>query len=150
MIFGHVAQRTRLQILAGLTAASLLLSACGAEATPPPGAGAAPGTTPAAAPTNTPLIAGSGSTLLNGAGVTLPDTDIAVVHRSDGSGTTYIFASYLSAVSPDWQGKVGKGTAVNWPVGLGGKGNAGVAALVKQTPGSIGYVELAYAIQNTI
>jgi phosphate transport system substrate-binding protein len=84
------------------------------------------------------------------AGVTLPDADIAVVHRSDGSGTTNIFTGYLSAVSADWQTKVGAGTAVNWPVGLGGKGNPGVAGLVKQTAGSIGYVELAYAEQNKI
>ena len=84
------------------------------------------------------------------AGVTLPDADIAVVHRSDGSGTTNIFTDYLSAVSADWQSKAGKGTSVNWPVGLGGKGNPGVAGLVKQTDGSIGYVELAYAEQNKI
>ncbi len=83
-------------------------------------------------------------------GITLPDEDIAVVHRSDGSGTTNIFTSYLSAVSPDWQSQVGAGTSVNWPVGLGGKGNPGVAGLVQQTQGSIGYVELAYAIQNKI
>jgi phosphate transport system substrate-binding protein len=86
---------------------------------------------------------------LNG-GVTLPATDILVVHRSDGSGTSYIFTDYLSKVSPDWQTTVGKGTSVNWPVGLGGKGNEGVAATVGQTPGSIGYVELAYANSNKL
>jgi len=86
---------------------------------------------------------------LNG-GVTLPATDILVVHRSDGSGTSYIFTDYLSKVSPDWQTTVGKGTSVNWPVGLGGKGNEGVAATVGQTPGSIGYVELAYADKNKL
>jgi phosphate transport system substrate-binding protein len=78
----------------------------------------------------------------------LPDAPITVVHRADGSGTTYIWADYLSKVSPEWSSKVGKNTALNWPVGLGGKGNDGVAGLVKQTPGSIGYVELIYAIQN--
>ncbi len=83
-------------------------------------------------------------------GVTLPATDILVVHRSDGSGTSYIFTDYLSKVSSDWQQHVGKGTSVNWPVGLGGKGNEGVAASVGQTPGSIGYVELAYASQNKL
>ncbi len=83
-------------------------------------------------------------------GVTLPAADIAVVHRSDGSGTTNIFTNYLSAVSPDWKTKVGVGTTVNWPVGLGGKGNPGVAGLVQQTDSSIGYVELAYAVQNKI
>ena len=83
-------------------------------------------------------------------GVTLPATDILVVHRSDGSGTSYIFTDYLSKVSPDWQTTVGKGTSVNWPVGLGGKGNEGVAATVGQTPGSIGYVELAYADKNKL
>jgi phosphate transport system substrate-binding protein len=83
-------------------------------------------------------------------GVTLPATDILVVHRSDGSGTSYIFTDYLSKVSPDWQSTVGKGTSVNWPVGLGGKGNEGVAATVGQTPGSIGYVELAYANSNKL
>lgn len=80
----------------------------------------------------------------------LPDTDIAVVHRSDGSGTSNIFTDYLSSVSADWKGKVGKGTSVNWPVGLGAKGNEGVAGQVKQTPGAIGYVELAYAEQNKL
>jgi phosphate transport system substrate-binding protein len=81
-------------------------------------------------------------------GVTLPATDIVVVHRSDGSGTSYGFTDYLTKVSPDWAQKVGKGTSVNWPVGLGGKGNEGVAATVNQTPGGIGYVELAYATSN--
>ena len=80
----------------------------------------------------------------------LPATDITVVHRSDGSGTTYIWADYLAKVSPDWKQKVGVATSVNWPVGVGGKGNEGVAGLVKQTPGSIGYVELIYATQNDI
>lgn len=84
------------------------------------------------------------------AGVTLPSTDITVVHRSDGSGTTYIWADYLSKVSPEWKDKVGVSTAVNWPAGVGGKGNEGVAGLVSQTPGSIGYVELIYALQNKI
>ena len=81
-------------------------------------------------------------------GVKLPDTDITVVHRSDGSGTTAIFSSYLSKVSPEWKEKVGAGPSLNWPVGLGGKGNPGVAGLVQQTPGSFGYVELIYALQN--
>jgi phosphate transport system substrate-binding protein len=84
------------------------------------------------------------------AGVALPATDITVVHRSDGSGTTYIWVDYLSKVSPEFKNKVGVATAVNWPVGLGGKGNEGVAGLVTQTPGSIGYVELIYALQNKI
>jgi phosphate transport system substrate-binding protein len=83
-------------------------------------------------------------------GVHLPDTDIAVVHRADGSGTTYIWADYLGKVSPDWRKKVGVSTSVKWPVGVGGKGNEGVAGQVKQQPGSIGYVELIYAIQNKI
>jgi phosphate transport system substrate-binding protein len=83
-------------------------------------------------------------------GVRLPNNDIVVVHRSDGSGTTYIFTDFLSKVSPAWKSKVGVGTSVNWPVGLGGKGNEGVAGLVKQTPNSIGYVELIYALQNHI
>jgi phosphate transport system substrate-binding protein len=78
----------------------------------------------------------------------LPDLDIVVVHRSDGSGTTYIFTDYLSKVSPAWKEKVGKGTSVSWPVGIGGKGNEGVSGQVKQVPGSIGYTELAYAKQN--
>ncbi len=81
-------------------------------------------------------------------GVNFPDQDIVVVHRSDGSGTTNIFTSYLSAVSPDWNSQVGKGTDVKWPVGLGGKGNEGVSGQVSQTKGAIGYVELAYAKQN--
>ncbi len=80
----------------------------------------------------------------------LPAEDIVVVHRSDGSGTTYIWTDYLSKVSPEWKSKVGKNTSVNWPVGLGGKGNEGVAGLVKQTPDSIGYIELIYAVQNNI
>ncbi len=84
------------------------------------------------------------------AGVALPDQSIVVVHRSDGSGTTYIFVDYLSSISSVWKGKVGKGTSVNWPIGLGGKGNEGVAGLVKQTPGGIGYLELAYAKQNDL
>jgi len=83
-------------------------------------------------------------------GVNLPAADIVVVHRSDGSGTTYIWTDYLSKVSEEWKSKVGKGTSVNWPVGLGGKGNEGVTGLVKQTPDSIGYVELIYAVQNNI
>jgi phosphate transport system substrate-binding protein len=81
-------------------------------------------------------------------GVNLPGNDIVVIHRSDGSGTTYIWTDYLSKISGDWKDKVGKGTSVNWPVGLGGKGNEGVSGLVKQTPNSIGYVELIYAAQN--
>jgi phosphate transport system substrate-binding protein len=83
-------------------------------------------------------------------GVTLPNSDILVVHRSDGSGTTYIFSDYLTAVSPSWASSLGKGKEIKWPVGLGGKGNEGVAGQVKQTPGSIGYVELAYAKQNQL
>jgi len=83
-------------------------------------------------------------------GVTLPDQDIVVVHRSDGSGTSYIFTDYLSNVSSEWKAKVGKNTAVNWPAGLGGKGNAGVTGQIKQSPGAIGYVELAYAKQNNL
>jgi phosphate transport system substrate-binding protein len=81
-------------------------------------------------------------------GVRLPAQDIVVVHRSDGSGTTYIWTDYLSKVSDEWRTRVGRGTSVNWPVGLGGKGNEGVAGLVKQTPYALGYVELVYAIQN--
>ena len=81
-------------------------------------------------------------------GATLPDQPILVVHRSDGSGTTYIWVDYLSKISKEWEQKVGRGTSVNWPVGLGGKGNEGVAGQVKSTPGALGYVELAYAIQN--
>jgi len=83
-------------------------------------------------------------------GVKLPGTDITVCHRSDGSGTTYIWVDSLSKVSPEWKKKVGVATSVNWPAGIGGKGNEGVAGLVKQTPGSIGYVELIYALQNKI
>jgi len=81
-------------------------------------------------------------------GVSLPTQDIVVVHRSDGSGTSFVFTDYLSKVSPDWQQKVGKGTSPNWPVGLGGRGNDGVSATVTQTPGAIGYIELAYAMIN--
>jgi phosphate transport system substrate-binding protein len=83
-------------------------------------------------------------------GVTLPSSDITLVHRADGSGTTYIFVDYLSKVSAEFKSKVGVATSVNWPTGLGGKGNEGVAGLVKQTPGAIGYVELIYALQNKI
>ena len=81
-------------------------------------------------------------------GTNLPNEDIVVVHRSDGSGTSYIFTDYLSKVSAEWKQKVGTNTSVNWPIGLGGKGNEGVSGQVKQTPNSIGYVELIYAIQN--
>jgi phosphate transport system substrate-binding protein len=83
-------------------------------------------------------------------GATLPDMAIIVAHRSDGSGTSFIFTDYLTKVSKAWETKVGKGTAVNWPVGLGGKGNEGVSGLVKQSEGSIGYVELAYAVKNNL
>jgi phosphate transport system substrate-binding protein len=83
-------------------------------------------------------------------GVNLPANDIVVVHRSDGSGTTYIWTDFLSKVSDEWKNKVGTNTSVNWPVGLGGKGNEGVSGLIKQTPNSIGYIELIYAIQNNI
>jgi phosphate transport system substrate-binding protein len=83
-------------------------------------------------------------------GVKLPGNDIVVVHRSDGSGTSYIWTDYLSKVSDEWKSKVSKGTSVNWPVGLGGKGNEGVTGLIKQTPNSIGYVELIYAAQNNV
>ncbi len=83
-------------------------------------------------------------------GVTLPDTAITTVHRSDGSGTTGVFTDYLSKISADWKTKVGSATSVNWPGGVGGSGNAGVAGAVKSTPGSVGYVELIYAIQNKI
>jgi phosphate transport system substrate-binding protein len=82
--------------------------------------------------------------------VTLPSTDITVVHRSDGSGTTYIWVDFLAKISEEWKKKVGVATSVNWPAGIGGKGNEGVAGLVSQTPGSIGYVELIYALQNKI
>ena len=83
-------------------------------------------------------------------GVQLPGSDIIVVHRSDGSGTTYIWVDYLSSVSKEWEARVGRGTSVRWPVGLGGKGNEGVAGQVKQLPGTVGYVELAYAKQNKL
>ena len=82
--------------------------------------------------------------------VKLPNDQIIVIHRSDGSGTTYIWTDYLSKISADWQGQVGKGTSVKWPVGLGGKGNEGVAGIIRQMQGSIGYIELIYAIQNKI
>src|SRR5579863_61310 len=83
-------------------------------------------------------------------GVTLPHETVSIVHRSDGSGTTSIFTHYLSAVSPTWSSKAGAGTTVNWPVGVGGKGSAGVAAAIKSTAGAIGYVELAYVLQNNL
>jgi phosphate transport system substrate-binding protein len=83
-------------------------------------------------------------------GSKLPAEAIVPIHRSDGSGTSYIFTDYLSKVSPEWEKNVGRGTAVNWPVGLGGKGNEGVAGLVKQTPNALGYVELIYAVQNKL
>jgi phosphate transport system substrate-binding protein len=83
-------------------------------------------------------------------GVNLPAADILVVHRSDGSGTSYIWTDYLSKISEEWKSKVGKGTSVNWPTGIGGKGNEGVTGSVKTTPNTIGYVELIYAVQNNI
>ncbi|MGA2234295.1 MAG: phosphate ABC transporter substrate-binding protein PstS [Terriglobales bacterium] len=83
-------------------------------------------------------------------GVNFPNQSIIVVHRSDGSGTTYIFTDYLSKISKDWEGTVGKGTSVKWPVGLGGKGNEGVAGQIRQLQGSIGYIELIYAVENKI
>ncbi|HWZ75605.1 MAG TPA: phosphate ABC transporter substrate-binding protein PstS [Candidatus Sulfotelmatobacter sp.] len=83
-------------------------------------------------------------------GVNFPDKDIIVVHRSDGSGTTFIWTDYLSKVSPEWKGQVGSDTSVKWPVGLGNKGNEGVSGLIRQMSGSIGYVELIYAVQNNI
>ena len=83
-------------------------------------------------------------------GVTLPETGVFIIHRSDGSGTTNIFTTYLSKVSSDWNTKPGKGSAINWPAGLGGKGNEGVSGLIKQTPGAVGYIELSYAIQNNM
>ena len=83
-------------------------------------------------------------------GLKLPSASIVVIHRSDGSGTSFIWTDYLSKVSADWKNKVGSGTSVNWPVGLGGKGSEGVTGLIQQTPNSIGYVELTYAIQNHI
>jgi phosphate transport system substrate-binding protein len=93
---------------------------------------------------NDPVITGANK------GVKLPEADIVVVHRADGSGTTYCWTDYLSKVSEEWKTKVGKGTSVNWPVGLGGKGNEGVTGTVKNTPNSIGYVELIYAENNKI
>jgi phosphate transport system substrate-binding protein len=93
---------------------------------------------------NDPAITGANS------GVNLPAADIVVVHRSDGSGTSYCFTDYLSKVSDEWKSKVGKGTSVNWPVGLGGKGNEGVTGQIKNAPNSIGYVELIYAISNHV
>jgi len=81
-------------------------------------------------------------------GVKFPKEDVQIVHRSDGSGTTFVWTDFLSKVDPEWKSKVGANTSVNWPVGLGGKGNEGVAGTVKQTPNSIGYVELIYAVQN--
>jgi len=83
-------------------------------------------------------------------GVSLPDREIVVVHRSDGSGTTFVFTDYLSKISSDWKSRVGANTSVKWPLGLGGKGNEGVSGMVRQTPGAIGYVELIYALQNNI
>jgi len=83
-------------------------------------------------------------------GVSLPNQSIIVIHRSDGSGTTYIFTDYLSKVSSDWASGVGKNTSVKWPVGLGGKGNEGVAGMIRQMQGGIGYIELIYAVQNKI
>jgi len=83
-------------------------------------------------------------------GLELPDQDIVVVHRADGSGTTYCFTDYLSVVSADWKSEVGKGTGISWPTGLGGKGSDGVTGQVKQSPGAIGYVELTYALQNKL
>jgi phosphate transport system substrate-binding protein len=83
-------------------------------------------------------------------GVNFPDKDIIVVHRTDGSGTTFIWTDYLSKVSPDWKGQVGSDTSVKWPLGMGGLHNEGVAGLIRQLPGSIGYVELIYAVQNNI
>jgi phosphate transport system substrate-binding protein len=84
------------------------------------------------------------------AGVTLPAKDIVVIHRAEGSGTTFVWVDYLSKISPEWKSKVGVNSAVNWPVGLGGKGNEGVAGAIQQTPNSLGYVELIYAIQNNM
>src|SRR5882762_4124525 len=93
---------------------------------------------------NDPAIAGANK------GVSLPAADIIVVHRSDGSGTTYIWTDYLSKVNGEWKDKVGKGASINWPVGLGQKGNEGVAGMIKQTPNSFGYIELIYEIQNNM
>jgi len=86
--------------------------------------------------------------MVSNPGATLPDTDIKVVHRSDGSGTTAVFTDYLSKISPEWKSAAGSGTSIKWPAGLGAKGNEGVTGQVKMTPGSIGYVEMAYAVQN--
>jgi len=83
-------------------------------------------------------------------GIKFPSDQIVVIHRSDGSGTTFIFTDYLSKVSPDWQAQVGRGASVKWPVGLGGKGNEGVAGMIRQMQGAIGYIELIYAVQNDI
>ncbi|MGB7555146.1 MAG: phosphate ABC transporter substrate-binding protein PstS [Candidatus Korobacteraceae bacterium] len=83
-------------------------------------------------------------------GVNFPDQNITVVHRSDGSGTTYVWTDYLSKISPEWKSSVGTGTSVKWPVGIGGKGNEGVAGNIRQLPGSLGYIELIYAVQNKI
>jgi phosphate transport system substrate-binding protein len=83
-------------------------------------------------------------------GVSLPATKVTIVHRADSSGTTNAFTTYLAAVSPGWQSKIGKGTQVQWPVGLGGKGSEGVTGQVRQTPGAIGYVELTFATQNKL
>jgi len=83
-------------------------------------------------------------------GVNLPDKNIVVIHRSDGSGTTYVWVDYLSKVSPEWKSRVGVNSSVNWPIGLGAKGNEGVAGLIRQTPNSLGYVELVYAVQNKL
>jgi phosphate transport system substrate-binding protein len=83
-------------------------------------------------------------------GINFPDKDIIVIHRSDGSGTTFIWTDYLSKVSPEWKSRVGSNTSVSWPIGLGGKGNEGVAGSIRQLQGSIGYVELIYAVQNNI
>ena len=93
---------------------------------------------------NDPAIAGANQ------GVSLPSAEIVVVHRSDGSGTTYVWTDYLSKVSTEWKDRVGKGTSVNWPVGLGGKGNEGVTGQIKNAPSSMGYVELIYAVSNNI
>ena len=90
----------------------------------------------------------SGEIAATNKGVKLPDLGIVVIHRSDGSGTSFIFTDYLTKVNPEWASRIGKASAVNWPAGLGGKGNEGVAGLVKQTPGAVGYNELAYALQN--
>jgi len=93
---------------------------------------------------NDPAIAGANP------GVNLPNQPIVVIHRSDGSGTTYIWTDYLSKASSDWKSQVGTGTSVRWPLGLGGKGNEGVAGMIRQMPGAIGYIELIYAVQNKI